>query len=344
MPTIRAVHAFHCGLFRAPGLLFTRGGGLATEFVPVLCFGLEADEGWVLVDGGFGSAGVSGLGRVRSFAFGRLGRLAFRPSWGAAARLRALRGEKPLLAAVVTHLDIDHAGGLREAAPPRVFLSAEEWEEAKAPAWLEARVGRYQPLDYLDLPMRPVDTTAREARDISPLFAAADLFGDGSVRLVLLAGHSAGHAGVLVRLADGSRVLLCGDAAFSADVVTGAAQPGLFPRAVAYDRTRMFETLERLRSFARLHPDVPVVPSHDPLVGARAADGPAVIARAKAPGAPAAAPGPQPPAPSPAPGPLPLPLARSPIAPPPVPAAAPAPATTGSGRLATPSDEAPEPT
>jgi glyoxylase-like metal-dependent hydrolase (beta-lactamase superfamily II) len=287
MPRVRAVHAFHTGIFRDPSLFNTRGTGWRRVDVPVLCFAVETDAGAVVVDAGFGSRGPRSMGLVRSTLFRALAGLRFEPGWGLADRLDAL-GAGRVAAFFITHLDIDHTGGLREAflragsPAPRVLVGEAEWREARAPGLLERRLGRNQPLDYADgLPVETLAFTKAAARDLRPLEAANDIFGDGSVVAVSLPGHSAGHAGLLVRAGD-ARVLLCGDAAFAAEHVTAAAMPGLFPMNVAHDRAQMLDTLERLRAFARERKDVRVVPSHDPEVGRLARDGPIVLAGARA--------------------------------------------------------------
>ncbi|MEV6773320.1 MBL fold metallo-hydrolase [Nocardia sp. NPDC051030] len=87
-----------------------------------------------------------------------------------------------------------------------------------------------------------------------------DLFGDGSIVLVDLAGHTPGSIGILAHTERGW-ILLAGDAAWHALQITDLRQKSAFPGGLAdEDRDQTFKTLHRLhlaRHFAT------VIPTHD---------------------------------------------------------------------------------
>ena len=86
-----------------------------------------------------------------------------------------------------------------------------------------------------------------------------DLLGDGTIRLLFTPGHTHGHQSVLVRLEDGSQVLVVGDAAYTVRSI----EAELLPMLTADDEASR-RTLRQLNQFSRQHPDVIVVPTHDP--------------------------------------------------------------------------------
>jgi glyoxylase-like metal-dependent hydrolase (beta-lactamase superfamily II) len=88
-----------------------------------------------------------------------------------------------------------------------------------------------------------------------------DLFSDGSVVVVDLAGHTPGSVGVLLRTAAG-HVLLAGDAAWHKYQVDDIRQKSSYPGGLAdEDRAEAFWTLHRLHA---VKDRVTVVPTHDP--------------------------------------------------------------------------------
>ena len=88
-----------------------------------------------------------------------------------------------------------------------------------------------------------------------------DLFGDGSVVLVDLAGHTPGSVGVLLHTSAG-HVLLAGDAAWHTYQVEDIRQKSSYPGGLADDdRAESFRTLHRPQA---IKDRVTVVPTHDP--------------------------------------------------------------------------------
>jgi glyoxylase-like metal-dependent hydrolase (beta-lactamase superfamily II) len=107
---------------------------------------------------------------------------------------------------------------------------------------------------------RPVVSYELDGPPVATFTASHDLFDDGSVLLVELAGHTPGSVGVLARTATGS-VLIAGDAAWHHEQVDRIRQKPAFPgRFVDADRDAAFATLHRLHLARHL---VRVVPTHD---------------------------------------------------------------------------------
>ncbi|MGM7646403.1 MBL fold metallo-hydrolase [Nocardia sp. JW2] len=155
-----------------------------------------------------------------------------------------------------THLHWDHVSGLYELpgwVPIRVPGAEYRWAmgDSGAPFAVARGPLRGRVFDLYDLDGPPVLTFRR----------SHDLFGDGSVLIVDLVGHTPGSIGVLLAVDDGSRVLLAGDAVWSRRQIElireKAPIPGDF---VDHDRTAAFETIHRLHA---LPPEIEVIPAHD---------------------------------------------------------------------------------
>ncbi|MBF6394288.1 MBL fold metallo-hydrolase [Nocardia cyriacigeorgica] len=155
-----------------------------------------------------------------------------------------------------THLHWDHVSGLLELPSSiEIKLPATELE------W--ASTGPHAPMSVVraTLDGRACAPFELDGPPVLTFHRSKDLFGDGSVVLVDLAGHTPGSIGVLLAVDDGSRVLLAGDAVWNKLQIElireKAPMPGLLFDA---DRDATFATIHRLHAL----PDgIEVVAAHD---------------------------------------------------------------------------------
>lgn len=156
--------------------------------------------------------------------------------------------------ALPTHAHWDHVCGLLDLPDLPVHLHRRErdWVMSGPIAPVggvrDSLVGRTTVGYDLDGP--PVLTFA----------SSHDLFGDGSVVLVDLAGHTPGSVGILLHTNDGW-VLLAGDAAWHTWQIEDIRQKSSYPGGIAdVDRSETFRTLHRLHA---AKDRVTIVPTHD---------------------------------------------------------------------------------
>jgi glyoxylase-like metal-dependent hydrolase (beta-lactamase superfamily II) len=166
--------------------------------------------------------------------------------------------------ALPTHAHWDHVCGLLDlpALPVYLHRTEHDWVTTGSVAPVggvrDSLDGRTT-IDY-DLDGPPVLTFTR----------SHDLFGDGSVVLVDLAGHTPGSVGVLLHTSAG-HVLLAGDAAWHTYQVEDIRQKSSYPGGLAdEDRAEGFRTLHRLHA---IKDRVTVVPTHDPDAAKRLREG-----------------------------------------------------------------------
>lgn len=226
------------------------------------CLLVERPDGLVLVDTGFGTADLADPRRL-----GRPFRAAMRPlllpEETALAQLAALgHGPDDVTDIVLTHLDLDHAGGLSDFPRARVHVYETELEAARNPRGMEH--GRYLPIQWEDAAL----VTHHAAGDEWLGFEAVTVL-DDDLLLVPLHGHSRGHAAVAVRGPDGAWLLHAGDAYFhTGDLAQPPSTPRIFrvvQRILAQDDDARLANQERLRSFIAEHREVAVFSAHDPL-------------------------------------------------------------------------------
>ncbi|WP_141778533.1 MBL fold metallo-hydrolase [Nocardioides albertanoniae] len=157
--------------------------------------------------------------------------------------------------ALPTHAHWDHVCGLLDLPSLPVHLRTIERDWILGPG--PAPVGGVRPA-LTD--GRSVETYDLGGPPVATFTASHDMFGDGSVILVDLAGHTPGSIGVLARTATGW-VLIAGDAAWHYDQVDLIRQKPSFPGDfVDEDRDAAFAALHRLH-LARHQ--MRIVPTHD---------------------------------------------------------------------------------
>jgi glyoxylase-like metal-dependent hydrolase (beta-lactamase superfamily II) len=157
---------------------------------------------------------------------------------------------------VMTHLHVDHTGGMRLLPNAAFVCTPEEVRAARARfAVVRGYVRRHLPpssrFELLDI--------RALGRPFKPFEKTIDLLGDGSIRLISTPGHTPGHQSVLLRLRDGRSVLLVGDAAYTLRSI----REQILPLFTADDQASA-QSLGELRLFSEQEPDAVLVPTHDP--------------------------------------------------------------------------------
>jgi glyoxylase-like metal-dependent hydrolase (beta-lactamase superfamily II) len=259
------VYHLNCATLRPPLAKFIngRGGIFARGRLVCHCLLVEAKDGLILVDTGFGLGDIADPKRI-----GGMNLFVTKPSFDeaeTAVRQVVRLGFKPedVRHIVMTHLDVDHAGGLADFPHARVHLLDKEHEAAMNPPTKKER-SRYIQKHWSHDPkwaLHPMGGDSwfglEKVTEILP-----------EVLLVPLIGHTRGHCGVGIRT-DGRWLLHCGD------VYTNFAQidqsrpcpPAAkwHLKSTAVSQELALECLARVRElFLRHSREVSLCCSHDP--------------------------------------------------------------------------------
>jgi glyoxylase-like metal-dependent hydrolase (beta-lactamase superfamily II) len=262
------IHHLNCGTLRPRGGALVHGDGHAWQRTRLVTHVLlvETAHGLVLVDSGIGASTVDGRrGRLHARHLRMLIWAELHASEPAVHQVRALGFDpRDVRHIVLTHLDLDHAGGLADFPAAEVHVRADELDAATRRASLKERV-RYSPDDWAHGPVWRTYTGGERWLGFEGAQPVAGLGGD--VVLVPLPGHTRGHAGVAVR--DGTGWMLhVGDALVFCNELEGVDPPrgiDLFTTHVAsIDDTERRSSRDRLRAFMQSASRVDVVSSHDP--------------------------------------------------------------------------------
>lgn len=172
----------------------------------------------------------------------------------------AAAGIGPITRIILSHGHWDHASGIED------FPGAQVWAAAPELAWLRTPSGgvggawasqvgdpaiRWQALPLRDQPHEGFEQSL-------------DLFGDGRVVLVAMAGHTPGSVGLFLTVSSGTRYFFVGDVVWSAAALR-EGRPKFWPARVLVDAhaEATAATIEKIRAVMARDPSLVVVPAHD---------------------------------------------------------------------------------
>lgn len=151
---------------------------------------------------------------------------------------------------ILSHLHTDHASGLRQFTnAKRILASREELDDTKKYAV------RYAASMWKDVKFDPFSF---EETGIGPVGRSLDLFGDGSVELIQIPGHTSGLTAVKLN-GGGKFVLLFADGGYAKK-----SWEELIPPGTALDEKQAFHSLEWIRQMSMNEDCLASLANHDP--------------------------------------------------------------------------------
>jgi glyoxylase-like metal-dependent hydrolase (beta-lactamase superfamily II) len=247
------VHHLNCGTMKMPT-------------APMVCHVLliETENGLVLVDSGYGTDDCSDPKRVGPSR--RIVRPILSREETVAHQIEHLGfARDDMRHIIITHLDMDHAGGMSDFPGARIHVTS---AEALGAIWAPSRGEkiRYRSAQWAHKPnIVEHDPQGEKWRG----FAAAKELDEISpgIALVSLPGHTRGHACVAIDA--GHRwVLHAGDAFYHHGTLDGTPVPRALramESLVAFDRKRVLDNHARLAElYQRQNSELLIVCAHDP--------------------------------------------------------------------------------
>jgi N-acyl homoserine lactone hydrolase len=231
-----------------------------TEWLPTYAWAIEHPEGVLVVDTG---QGIHLLETSMSYHPFLRWEVAFRieSEEEVGPQLRTLGiGPRDVKKVVLTHLHMDHDGGLAHFPNSEILVSSEELRTASG--WA-GRVRGYLPNRWPSwFDPVPLDLTAQS---FGPFARSRRLTEAGDIIAVATPGHTANHVSILVEEGD-TTFILAGDTSYNDALMLGGKVDG-----VSSNEHISKATLDTIKTFARSRPTV-YLPTHDPQSGSRLAN------------------------------------------------------------------------
>jgi glyoxylase-like metal-dependent hydrolase (beta-lactamase superfamily II) len=262
--TIRAVHHLNCATL-CPIAGYLLGAERWRGRMVAHCLLVETErDGLVLVDTGFGTRDVAGQSGI-SRSFLALCGPTLSHAETAVAQVQALGyNASDVKHIVITHLDLDHAGGLCDFPNAKVHLHAREHAAAMARKHIRERE-RYLAAHWAHGPKWEI--YVEDGDTWRGLPAVTRLRGlDADVGLLPMHGHTRGHSAVIVR--SGERWLVhAGDAYYHRSAIEGSRKAPVgyaaFERAMEMIPAARRASVAALRQLAASYRDLDVFCAHD---------------------------------------------------------------------------------
>jgi glyoxylase-like metal-dependent hydrolase (beta-lactamase superfamily II) len=267
---VKVHHLNLCTMCPYGGRLIDGGTGpiLAGAEMVVHALLVETSDGLVLVDTGMGLDDVRAPGARLGRGFVMAMRMRLSEADTAVRQIERLGFRREdVRHIVVTHLDLDHAGGIPDFPEAQIHVHRAEHAAAMARPSLNER-NRYRKVHFAGNPRWALHEAEGER-----------WFGFASVRavaedvlLIPMHGHTRGHSAVAVRAPSGSGaewLLHCGDAYFAAGELeeppSCPAGLAVFQRVIAVDDEARVANAARLRALHREAGErVRIFSAHDP--------------------------------------------------------------------------------
>ena len=164
---------------------------------------------------------------------------------------------------IFTHLHWDHASGIEDFPQVPVWVQQAEYDQAmagSAPAFLHSQI------DDETINWHFIELMKGEYEGF---VKSLDVYGDGSIVLVDMSGHSAGQIGIFLTISSGKRFFFIGDTTWTIKgVADNADRPAVLSWLVKVNWNDDMN-IAQIQTVHDLHynrPDITVVPAHDEIV------------------------------------------------------------------------------
>jgi glyoxylase-like metal-dependent hydrolase (beta-lactamase superfamily II) len=255
--------------------LFVQGAGWRNIQFPVLSVLIERDNGLVLFDTGIGTRIEEEMrppiywGNL--FFHRCVMRTRFNPQHDALIHQLQRLGFKPadVKNVIISHLHWDHAGGMRDFPHAHFFIGRREWDFASNLSGIPLFKNAFIKEQFCgaDLDIELIETDPRKPFKNFP--ASYDLFGDGSMVLIDMPGHSTGLMGLYVTMPSGRRFLFSADTFYFQEGLEQRMPKSKLMQSLVSEGPEAGASIDRIYELMKSDPQLEIVGSHDYRLPAR---------------------------------------------------------------------------
>jgi glyoxylase-like metal-dependent hydrolase (beta-lactamase superfamily II) len=249
--------------------LFVRGAGFKSIRFPILSILIERNHDLVLFDTGIGTRIEEEMrppiywGNLFFHRF--VMRTRFNPRHDALTHQLQRLGFKPadVKNVIISHLHWDHAGGMRDFPHAHFFVGHREWDFVSGLSGMSLLKNAFITEQFCGagLDIELIETDPRKPFKNFP--ASYDVFGDGSMVLVDLPGHSPGLLGLYVTLPSGRRFLFSADTFYFPEGLEERLPKSALMQSLVSEGPEAGASIDRVYELMKSDPQLEIVGSHD---------------------------------------------------------------------------------
>lgn len=249
--------------------LFVQGAGLKTVRFPILSVLIERDHDLVLFDTGIGTRIEEEM--RPSIYWGNLFfhrwvmRTRFDPRRDALVHQLPRLGFHPsdVKHVILSHLHWDHAGGMRDFPQAHFIVGRKEWLFASQLEGKQLFKNAFIKEQFwaAGLDIELIDTDPCKPFKNFP--ASCDIFGDGSMVLVDLPGHTPGLMGLYLTLPSGRRFFFSADTFYFPESLEQRRPKSGIMRALVSEGPQAQTSITQVYALIYSDPGLEIVGSHD---------------------------------------------------------------------------------
>jgi len=249
--------------------LFVQDAGWRNVCFPILSVLIERDNDLVLFDTGIGTRidqEMRPLIYWGNLFFHRcIMRTQFMPQRDALVHQLPRLGFQPsdVKNVIISHLHWDHAGGMRDFLNAHFIVNGKEWNFATQLAGVQLYKNAFIKEQFCE---SGLDIELMET-DLSKPFlnfpASHDIFGDGSMVLVDLPGHSPGLMGLYVTMPSGRRFLFSADTFYFPEGLEQRMPKSALMQSLVSESPEAGSSINRVYELMNSDPELVIVGSHD---------------------------------------------------------------------------------
>jgi len=244
------LYLFETGILKSQKQFFTHSLGVGEEFnVPVPFLLIEHPKGIVLFDTGCALEVVDNKKEHWGEILTAYDPIMSKDAWCANAISKAGYKPEDVNYVILSHLHLDHAGGVGQFPNATYIVQREELNYAYAPD--SFMKGAYIRKDF----DKDVDWYFLHGWEDDQF----DLFGDGSIVVYFTPGHTPGHQSLMVNLPNSGKLFFAADACYTEENLDKGILPGL-----AWNFGECERTIKRIQKL-KISDNAHIFVGHDPV-------------------------------------------------------------------------------
>lgn len=248
---------------------FVQGAGMQSVQFPILSVLIERENDLVLFDTGIGTRIEEEMRPPvywgNRFFHRCVMRTQFDPARDALVHQLLRLGFKTsdVRNIIISHLHWDHAGGMRDFPHAHFFINRREWDFASSlagvPLFKNAFIKEQFYGTGLDIEL--IEADSRKPFKNFP--ASYDLFGDGSMVMVDLPGHSPGLMGMYLTMPSCRKFFLSADTFYFPEGLEERLPKSALMQSLVSEGPEAGASIDRVYKLMKSDPQLEIVGSHD---------------------------------------------------------------------------------